>query len=131
MKELFRNLYGKSKNEYFIKLSKYLDNHEKKFVVTANPETFRIAQEDDEVRSILLNGDNDIIPDGIAVVKAAKRFGYGINERITGFDTALKLLELVNNKKKTLYLFGAKPDVLEKLLEVIKVQYASEKPNVS
>lgn len=123
MREYFSRLYTKSKGDYYIKLSKYLDNYEKKFIVTANPETFKLASSDEEVEKILLDEGNDILPDGIAVVKAAKRFGIKVTERITGIDTALKLLELMNNKKKTLYLFGAKKEVLESLVEVIKRDY--------
>lgn len=123
MREYFFKLYTKSKNEYYIKLSKYLDNYEKKFIVTANPETFKLAKTDKDIEEIILNEENDIIPDGIAVVKAANRFGIKVEERITGIDTALKLLELLNNKKKTLYLFGAKREVLDSLLEVIKRDY--------
>lgn len=123
MKEYFERLYTKSKEEYYIKLSKYLDNHEKKFIVTANPETFKLARDDEEIDRILMTRENDIVPDGIAIVKAAGRFGIKIKERITGIDTAVKLLELMNNKKKSLYLFGAKREVLDKLLEVLKRDY--------
>lgn len=123
LKELFDTLYKKSRNEYFIKLSKYLDNNEKKFIVTANPETFMLARNDEEIRDIILNKDNDIIPDGIAVVKGARKLGIDVKERIAGIDVASKLLELLNNKKKTLYLFGAKDEVLKKLENVIKSKY--------
>lgn len=124
MKEYFEVLFTKSKKNYFIKLSKYLDNHEKKFIITANPETFRIAETDKLIRNILLQKDNDIIPDGIAIVKCAKFFKIRVEERIPGIDVASKLLELCNKKNKTLYLFGAKKDVLEKLVEIIKQEYS-------
>ncbi len=123
MKNYFLKLITKSKNEYYIKLSKYLDNSDKKFIVTANPEMFKLAKSDRELEEILLNEENDILPDGIAVVKAAKKYGVEVEERITGIDTVLKLLELMNNKKKTLFLFGSKREVLDKLLEVIKENY--------
>ncbi len=116
-------LYKKSKSEYFIKLSKYLDNNEKKFIITANPETFKLAMEDDEVYKMIKNEANDVIPDGIAVVRGARKLGIEVDERIAGIDVATKILELLNNKKKTLYLFGAKNEVLEKLKEVIKSEY--------
>ena len=123
IKKYFERLYTKNKNEYYIKLSKYLDNHESKFIVTANPETFKMAKANKEIEDILLNKDNDIIPDGIAIVKAANRYGIKVKERITGIDTAVKLLELMNNKKKSLFLFGAKEEVLNDLLEKIKKEY--------
>lgn len=123
MRGYFERLYTKPASEYYIRLSKYLDNNEKKFVITANPETFRLASTDAEVERFLLDPDNDIIPDGIAVVKGARRFGIKVQERITGMDTTVKLLELLNNKKKSLYLFGSKKEVIEKTVEVIKRDY--------
>lgn len=123
MKEYFKRLYTKNASEYYIKLSKYLDNNEKKFIITANPETFKLAQEDREIEGYLLDAENDVIPDGIAVVKGAHRFGVDVKERITGMDTAVKLLELLNNKKKSIYLFGARPEVLDKVVEMIKRDY--------
>lgn len=127
MFEYLNRLYKKSKKEYCIKISKYLDNQEKKFIITANPETLQIAEKDNEMKDILLDEKNDIIPDGIAVVKAANKLGIDVTERITGIDTAVEMLRLINSKKKTLYLFGSKPEVLEKLLEVIKNDYPSIK----
>lgn len=123
MRELFETLYTKTQKEYYIKLSKYLDNNEKKFIVTANPEMFKLASTDCVLKNILLDSDNDVVPDGIAIVKGARRFGLNIEERITGIDISIKLLELLNNKKKTLYLFGAKSEVLDKIGTVIKEKY--------
>lgn len=123
MKEYFTRLYEKGVKEYGIQLSKYLDNRVRKFIVTANPETFMMAKGDKEMRDILLDGENDIIPDGIAVVKAAKLYGKRVEERITGIDTAKRLLELANNKKRTLYLFGSKREVLDVLVVKIKEEY--------
>lgn len=123
MNEFFERLFTKNKKEYCIKLSKYLDNRSKKFIVTANPETFMMAKNDESMRSILMNEGNDIIPDGIAVVKAAGFYGLKVEERITGVDTASALLELLNNKKKTLYLFGSKQEVIDKLIEKVKNEF--------
>lgn len=123
MQDFFLRLYTKSRREYCIKLSKYLDTRAKKFIVTANPETFMMAKSDEVMRGILENEENDIIPDGIAVVNAAVFYGIKVTERITGVDTASVLLELLNNKKKTLYLFGSKQEVIDKLVEKIKAEY--------
>lgn len=123
MRELLSRLYTRSKDDYCILLSKYLDNNQKKFIITANPEIIRMSQNDENIKAMLLNEDNDIVPDGISVVKAARKLGIDVQERITGVDIASKLLELLNNKKKSLYLFGAKREVLDKLLDKIKTEY--------
>ncbi len=123
MKEYFKKLYTKGHKEYYIALSKYLDNNEKKFIITANPETFMIAKNDKTLEDCILDEKNDILPDGIAVVKGAKHLGIDIKERITGIDITEKLLELLNNKKKSLYLFGATDEVLKGMIDMIKNTY--------
>lgn len=123
MRELFETLYTKTQKEYYIQLSKYLDNNEKKFIITANPETFMLAKDDKEIRDAIKDSQNDVVPDGIAIVKGANKYGFKVRERITGVDISMRLLELLNNKKKTLYLFGSKEEVLEKMKEVLKREY--------
>lgn len=123
MRDFFKVLYVDKKEEYYKKLNEYLDEHTKKFIVTANPETFMRARTDEELRRIILNSDNDIIPDGIAIVKGAHILGMKVSERITGIDTSLELLRLLSKKKGTLYLFGASKEVVEKTVEVIKRDY--------
>lgn len=127
MKEYFEKLYKESSDEYYKKIEQYLENDTKKFIITANPETFKISTKDKELEEALLNKENDIIPDGIAIVKCGKMLGYDIKERITGCDTAIKLLELANKKNKSLYLFGASKEVIEKMKDVIKNDY----PNIN
>jgi len=123
MHEYFKRLYTKSNDAYYRQLSKYLDGNEKKFIITANPETFRLARENKLLESFILDEANDVVPDGIAIVKGARRFKINVKERITGIDIATELLELANNKKKSVYLFGAKKEVLEKLVEIVKKDY--------
>ena len=120
-------LYSKSSKEYCIQISKYLDNNQKKFIVTANPETIELALNDRVMHDILMDENNDVIPDGIAVVKGAKKLGVDVKERITGIDVTVEILRLINNKKKSLYLFGASKDVIEGMRNVIKRDYPSIK----
>lgn len=123
MKEYFERLYKNRAEEYYKTVEEYLDRGSKKFIVTANPETFQLARTDNNLEQIILNSDNDIIPDGIAIVKAAKHYGIFVEERITGFDTALRLLELADKKKKSVYFFGSKREVIDALIEVVKRNY--------
>lgn len=72
MKEYLKQVYSKSQNEYFKLLSKFLKNNEKKFIITANPETLTMSETDKEISKMLLDRNNDVVPDGIAIVKACK-----------------------------------------------------------
>ncbi|QIL46963.1 WecB/TagA/CpsF family glycosyltransferase [Vagococcus coleopterorum] len=66
------------------------------------------------------------IPDGIGIVKASQRQGGNITERVTGIDLMLSLLDYANEQQESIFLYGAKPEVSEKLVEVITTDY----PNI-
>lgn len=123
MKEYLKQVYNKSEKEYFKLLSKWLKNNEKKFIITANPETLTMAETDEEISKMLLDKNNSIVPDGIAVVKACNMLNLPVTERIAGVDIAEYLFGIVNEQKKSLYLFGAKKEVIESLVNKIKVDY--------
>lgn len=123
MKKLFDKLYSKSVDSFYNILNKNLNNEKKTFVVTANPETFMKSENDYELRELLEDKKTLLVPDGIGIVKAARMIGYDIKERIAGIDIANKLLELGNINKKSIYLFGAKQEVIDSMKEVLKEKY--------
>lgn len=123
MRKLFDKLYKKSANSFYELLDRNLKDNKKTFVVTANPETFMISEKNIEVKKMLLDKETIIVPDGIGVLKAGKRIGYKIEERITGIDIANKLLELGNRENKTIYLFGSKEEVIINMQKVLEKDY--------
>lgn len=127
MKKIFEKLYKKSSESFYKIMKSNLKNNKKMFIVTANPETFMLSENDEEMKKLLLDKESTLVPDGIGIVKAAKMLGYKIEERITGIDIAEKLLEFGNELNKTIYLFGAKQEVIESMHEVIKKEYPNLK----
>lgn len=127
MKEYLKQIYGKSENDYFKLLKKYLKNNEKKFIITANPETLTYALSDEEISKMLLDKNNSIVPDGIAIVKSCQMLNIKVTERIAGVDIAEYLLKEANKENKSLYLFGAKKEVIKLLVNKIKEEY----PNIN
>ena len=127
MKEFLKNLYTKDKNTYFKLLANDLKNKHKRFIITVNPETLMLSENDAELKNILDNKTNSFVPDGIAVVKAARKIGVNVTERITGIDIAEYLLKLANENKYSIYLFGAKEEVINTLISKIKKEY----PNIN
>lgn len=123
MKEYLKNLYTKDKNTYFKLLANDLKNEHKRFIITVNPETLMLSESDAELKNILDNKTNSFVPDGIAVVKAARKVGVNVTERITGIDIAEYLLKLANENKYSIYLFGAKEEVINTLIAKIKKEY--------
>ena len=127
MRKLFDKLYKKGAQSFYEILRDNLKNNMKTFVVTANPETFMISEKNEDVRKMLLDKETVMVPDGIGVLKAGKKIGYNIEERITGIDIANELLKFGNEQKKSIYLFGSKQEVIDSMKIVIKEQYPNLK----
>lgn len=123
MREYFDKLYKGNLEEFSDVLSDRLRKNEKAFVITANPETLMIGEKNPDFQKILLSEDTTITADGIGVVKGAQMLGYAINERVTGVDIVKKLLECADREHRSLYLFGAKPEVVKTLAEKIQREY--------
>lgn len=123
MKKYFEQLYSKSSKEFYKYLEKNLIDNKKTFIVTANPETFMKAENDEQLDKMLNDKEVVKVPDGIAIVKVANWLGYKIKERITGVDIAVKLLEFGNKQNKSIYLFGAKEEVIIALKEKLSSVY--------
>lgn len=127
MKEHLSRIYRKSKKDYYELLNGWLEREERKFIVTVNPESLMMAKNDIELNTLLSDENTSLVPDGIAVVKACRMGGLETEERITGVEIAEYLLCELDRQKRSLYLFGARPEVIEKLKEVIKEKY----PNIA
>lgn len=125
MKEMFNKLYSNDAISFYEIMKKNLNDGKKMFIVTANPETFMISEEDSEMKQLLLDNDTTIVPDGIGIVKAARKMNHNIKERITGIDIAVKLLEYGNELNKKIYLFGSKEEVISSMEEELKKKYPS------
>lgn len=122
---IYSTLYKKNKKCCYELIENNLRISKKTFVVTANPETYMLSKKDEEMKSIIYNKENLIVPDGISIVKTASYFGIDLKERITGVDLCSYLLKLADENKYSLYLFGSTSDVIEKLVNVIKEKYSN------
>lgn len=123
VKEFLDKVYHKGEQEFFRLLNGYLVDDKRLFVVTANPETMMQGERNAEFGRLLLDEETVIVPDGIGVVKAAAMVGNPVQERVTGVDISKKLLKLGNEEKKSIYLYGAKPEVLQALTHKIETEY--------
>lgn len=127
MKEYFDKLYKEDFNSFIKELDENVRQDKKTFVITANPETLMIGTENPIFDMILKSEDTIIVPDGIGVVKAANMLGMPLKERITGVEIVQELFKILNEEKKSLYLLGAKREVIEQLVSKVKVDY----PNIN
>ncbi|WP_430534995.1 WecB/TagA/CpsF family glycosyltransferase [Listeria rocourtiae] len=114
--------YNVSQNAFVDELIDAAVNKERRFIVTANPEIVMHAQQDLEFNRAIQQADY-IVADGIGVVKAAKSIGKPLKGRVTGYDTMLGLLEKANEMNMSVYFVGAKPNIIDKLIEHVKFKY--------
>nr|WP_147534193.1 WecB/TagA/CpsF family glycosyltransferase [Bacillus marasmi] len=103
-------------------LTERITKGDKTFVVTANPEIVMYANSDPEYLSIV-NKSDYTIADGIGVIIGSKMLGTPLPERIPGFDLMQDLLETANKNEWSVYLLGAKKDVIEKAVENVKERH--------
>ncbi len=124
MKEYFQKIYKGSKEEFYNLAKENLLNEKKTFIITANPETIMIARENEQLKKAFLSKESIVVPDGIGIIKGAKILGLNeINKTITGIDFVKYLLDICNKHEKSIFLFGAKQEVIDKLLEMINNGY--------
>ena len=81
-------------------------------VVTPNAEIGYEALHDAQFRA-LLNGADLVLPDGAGVVLAAKLRKTPLKQKVAGVDFADRLLGVLAETGKTLYLLGGKPGIAE------------------
>jgi N-acetylglucosaminyldiphosphoundecaprenol N-acetyl-beta-D-mannosaminyltransferase len=124
MIDYIKSTYSDSKENFYKLLAKNLNNNQKMFIITANPETFVVALGRKEVHDILLKTDVTVIPDGVGIVKSSRLIGFKIRERIPGIEVAEELLQIANKEQKKVYLFGAKEKVLVRLIKKLKSEYS-------
>ena len=123
MRAYFDKIYQEGFESFAKELKQKLERNEKTFVVTANPETLMIGVDTPAFDEVLKDERVTIVPDGIGVVKAAGILGLPVKERVTGVEIVQRLFELLNEQGKSIYLFGAKGEVLTALVKKLEVQY--------
>ena len=123
MEAFLKKLYKGTLKDFFASTEKALAQNKKQFIVTANPEAFILGAKDCNLEKLLLDNETVVIADGIGVIKGADILGINIPERIPGVELAEHLLSCGDKLQKSIYLLGAKKEVLEALCEKIKRQY--------
>lgn len=121
--QYLRRVYPGTAAEFCKKADHALLAGEKLFIVTANPEIMMHAQQEGDLDRLLLGEDATIVPDGISVVKAMRICGLPARERITGVDLAEHFLQVAGKAGKSVYLLGAKEEVVSALAKKLRAQY--------
>lgn len=120
IKDYFNKLYTGAQSDFFQIALDALIQQEKMFVVTANPETMMIGEQNELFNQVLCKSYTTIVPDGIGVVKAAEALGIQCNGRVTGVELSSFLIEQAGRVGKSIYLYGAKEEVVSALVQKIQ-----------
>jgi len=123
MRELFDKLYTGSRDNFYEYIRSVLGVNGKKFIVTANPETFMLAENNPGLKDIITDDNTVVIPDGIGLVIAARSLGKKIEGRITGVELVSYLLECADKLNKNVFLYGAKPEVIKAMTAKLSSGY--------
>lgn len=123
MRKFFEKMFKESKQEFCSLVEKNIDKQNKMFIITANPETFMTSEGDKAFEDILLDSDTTIIGDGIGIVKGAKILGITVKERIPGIEIVEEILKYSDINKKSIYFYGSKQEVIDKLEQMLKTNY--------
>lgn len=91
-------------------------------VFTPNSEMVQAARRDATLKP-LLNSADLVLPDGIGVVYASRILKQSLEERVAGCDVVLGLMERMAAKKKSVFLFGAKPGVAKEAARALEKKY--------
>lgn len=94
--------------------------------VVINASKVNLMEDDEQLREIV-NACPLINADGASIVWAAKQLGVPLKERVTGIDLFLKLVETANEKGYSIYLFGAKEEVVTKVKSIFEEKYSNIK----
>lgn len=106
-------------------LREYLKRDKLSVIYTPNTEIVMAAKDDVSLKN-LLNKANLIIPDGIGLIYGSRIKKKPLKERVTGFDTSMKLLDIANENSYSIFLLGGKDGVAKIAAENIERDY----PNI-
>ncbi len=107
-------------------VEKYVKVKEPLHLMGVNADKINELNENERLKQIV-NSCGIINADGASVIKASKYLGSPLPERVAGIDLMQSLVKLSEKRGYTVYLLGAKQEVVEKTAKVLKKQHPNLK----
>jgi N-acetylglucosaminyldiphosphoundecaprenol N-acetyl-beta-D-mannosaminyltransferase len=99
-----------------------IENNQQLHHVVVNAGKMVQMQKDQQLRESVNNSDI-INADGQAVVWAANFLNKPLKERVAGIDLMENLVELAYKNNRKIFLFGAKEEVVKKVVDIYTTKY--------
>lgn len=112
-------IFNKDKNA----LMNYIEGLEKVNIISGNPEILFNGLNNPILKENFNDKHSIIIPDGVGTVLASKLLKKPVEEKIAGIDVVREVLIKANLESKSIYLLGAKEEILKKCVENIKLEF--------
>lgn len=96
---------------------------ELKIISTPNTEIVMAAKNDKDMKD-MINQFDIVIPDGIGLIYGSRIRKVPMKERVTGFDSSIKMLEIADKKEYSLYILGGAEGVAKRAAERVKEKYS-------
>lgn len=103
-------------------VEEYVKKKEPLHLMGVNADKINEVNANERLRQIV-NSCGIINADGASVIKASKFLKKPLPERVAGIDLMQSLVKLSANNGYSVYLLGAKQEVVEKTAEVLKAKY--------
>ena len=103
-------------------VEEYVRQKEPLHLMGVNADKINELNENERLKQIV-NSCGIINADGASVIKASKYLGKPLPERVAGIDLMQSLVKISEEKGYSVYLLGAKQEVVEKTATVLKEQY--------
>lgn len=107
----------------------YIENSKPHFAVAVNPEKIMKAQEDNELKEILLKSDLNFV-DGVGVAWGSRIYLHKrVKERIAGIDLFDDIIKFIEETGKSVYFLGSRENTIQNAVVNIKQKYPNLKVN--
>lgn len=117
------NVFNKDKAA----LMDYIVGFNKVNIISGNPEILYNGLSDRLLKDNFNAETSVIIPDGVGTVIASKIVNAPVKEKIAGIDVVREVIFKANAEGKSVYLLGAKQEILERCVENIKKEFPNLK----
>lgn len=106
-------------------IEEYLKGDTLRVIYTPNTEIVMESKDNDKLKELLNKGDL-IIPDGIGLIYGSRIKKKPLKERVTGFDTSMKMLDIAEENGYSIFLLGGEEGVAKTASDNINKDY----PNI-